>query len=202
PLIEAYGQIPKLANYLHLPVQAGSDRILAAMKRGYTVAEYRHKVARLRRLRPEISLSTDIIVGYPGETDADFEATMALVEAVGFDQAFSFIYSKRPGTPAADMDDPTPREVKRARLSRLQRRIEQGNAAYMQAMVGTTQRVLVEGPARRGGSQLTGRSDSNRWLNFDGPVELIGQMALVRVTEALTNSLRGRLIEEELAVTA
>ncbi|MES1943382.1 (dimethylallyl)adenosine tRNA methylthiotransferase [Salinisphaera sp. PC39] len=194
-LVAAYGEVPKLANYLHLPVQHGSDRILASMKRGYTVADFKAKVAALRELRPDISLSTDIIVGYPGETEADFEATMALVEEVRFDQAFSFIYSKRPGTPAAELDDPTPREVKRERLQRLQRRIDEFNAEYMRAMVGTTQRVLVEGPAKRGGGQLAGRTDSNRWINFDGHPRLIGHFVDVTVTEALSNSLRGRVVD-------
>ncbi len=203
-LIAAYGEVPKLANYLHLPVQAGSDRILQSMKRGYTVADFRDKIARLRMLRPDISLSTDIIVGYPGETDDDFEATMALVEEIGFDQAFSFIYSKRPGTPAADLADDTPREVKRERLQRLQRRIDAFNADYMGAMVGTRQRVLVERASRRGGTQLAGRTDSNRWINFDGHPGLIGRMVDVVVTEALNNSLRGRLAdhEEALAISA
>ena len=203
-LIAAYGEVPKLANYLHLPVQAGSDRILQSMKRGYTVADFRDKIARLRTLRPDISLSTDIIVGYPGETDEDFEATMALVEEIGFDQAFSFIYSKRPGTPAADLEDDTPREVKRERLQRLQRRIDAFNADYMGAMVGTCQRVLVERASRRGGNQLAGRTDSNRWINFDGHPGLIGRMVDVVVTEALNNSLRGRLADnkEALAISA
>jgi tRNA-2-methylthio-N6-dimethylallyladenosine synthase len=194
-LIAAYGETPKLANYLHLPVQHGADRILKSMKRGYTVAEFKAKIAALRELRPNISLSTDLIVGYPGETETDFEATMNLVEEVRFDQAFSFIYSKRPGTPAAELDDPTPREVKRERLLRLQRRIDQLNADYMRAMVGSDQRVLVEGPAKRGGNQLAGRSDSNRWINFDGHPRLIGRFVDVTVTEALTNSLRGRVVD-------
>lgn len=207
-LIDAYATVPKLANYLHLPVQAGSDAVLAHMKRGYTVAEFKDKVARLRILRPDISLSTDIIVGYPTETEADFEATMQLVEDLRFDQAFSFIYSKRPGTPAAALDDPTPRTVKQERLARLQRRIDGFNAEYMRGLVGTTQRVLVERRAKRGGSQLTGRAECNRWVNFDGPAGLIGNVADVLVTEALTNSLRGRLayrgapIEEDRAVPA
>ncbi len=203
-LIDAYAQTPRLANCLHLPVQSGSDRILEHMKRGYTVASFKQKIAKLRRIRPDISLSTDIIVGYPGETDEDFEATMQLVEEMRFDQAFSFIYSKRPGTPAADMDDPLPREVKQKRLKRLQDRINEFNAEYMQAMVGTVQRVLVEGPAKRGGNQLAGRTDSNRWVNFDGDPRLIGHFVEVTVTEALRNSLRGRVvaIEEDVAVPA
>ena len=194
-LIEAYAQTPKLANCLHLPVQSGSDRILEHMKRGYTVEMFKRKIAKLREIRPDISLSTDIIVGYPGETDEDFEATMQLVEEMRFDQAFSFIYSKRPGTPAADLDDPLPRDIKQARLKRLQDRINQFNAEYMQSMVGTVQRVLVEGPAKRGGSQLAGRTDSNRWVNFDGHPRLIGQFVEVTVGEALRNSLRGRVVQ-------
>ena len=203
-LIQAYAQTPKLANYLHLPVQSGSNRILEHMKRGYTVDMFKQKIAKLREIRPDISLSTDIIVGYPGETDEDFEATMQLVEAMRFDQAFSFIYSKRPGTPAADLEDDLPRAAKQARLKRLQDRINDFNAEYMQAMVGTVQRVLVEGPAKRGGSQLAGRTDSNRWVNFDGHPRLIGQFVEVTVTEALRNSLRGRVVlaGEPVAVPA
>lgn len=203
-LIQAYAQTPKLANYLHLPVQSGSNRILEHMKRGYTVDLFKQKIAKLREIRPDISLSTDIIVGYPGETDEDFEATMQLVEAMRFDQAFSFIYSKRPGTPAADLEDDLPRAAKQARLKRLQDRINDFNAKYMQAMVGTVQRVLVEGPAKRGGSQLAGRTDSNRWVNFDGHPRLIGQFVEVTVTEALRNSLRGRVVlaGEPVAVPA
>jgi len=201
-LIDAYAQTPKLANCLHLPVQSGSNRILEHMKRGYTVEMFKQKIAKLRAIRPDISLSTDIIVGYPGETDEDFEATMQLVEEMRFDQAFSFIYSKRPGTPAADLDDPLPREVKQARLKRLQDRIHEFNAEYMQAMVGTVQRVLVEGPAKRGGIQLAGRTDSNRWVNFDGDPRLIGHFVEVTVNEALRNSLRGRVVTSAQDVAA
>jgi tRNA-2-methylthio-N6-dimethylallyladenosine synthase len=196
-LIAAYARVPKLANHLHLPVQSGSDRVLAAMGRGYTVAHFRERVARLRAVRPDISLSTDIIVGHPGETDADFEATMALVEDIGFDQAFSFIYSKRPGTPAAEMADDTPRERKRQRLDRLQARIRNYNRDYMQAMVGTTQRVLVERASRRGAPQMAGRTDANRWVNFDGVDRLAGHFVAVEITEALDNSLRGRIVTVE-----
>src|SRR5699024_4147826 len=193
-LIDAYARVPKLANYLHLPVQSGSDRVLADMKRGYTADHFCERIARLRAIRPDISLSTDIIVGYPGETEADFEATMQLVEDMRFDQAFSFIYSKRPGTPAADMADATPRAVKRQRLARLQERIKQFNRAYMQQMVGTTQRVLVERPSKRGRGQFAGRTDSNRWVNFDGHERLAGQFVDIMITEALDNSLRGRML--------
>ena len=193
-LIEAYARVPKLANYLHLPVQSGSDRVLADMKRGYSADHFRERIARMRAIRPDISLSTDIIVGYPGETEADFEATMQLVEDMRFDQAFSFIYSKRPGTPAADMADATPRAVKRQRLARLQERIKQFNRAYMQQMVGTTQRVLVERPSKRGRGQFAGRTDSNRWVNFDGHERLVGQFVDIMITEALDNSLRGRML--------
>ncbi|MAA74637.1 MAG: tRNA (N6-isopentenyl adenosine(37)-C2)-methylthiotransferase MiaB [Salinisphaeraceae bacterium] len=204
PLIQAYAELPALANYLHLPVQSGSDSVLQVMKRGYKVAMFREKIRKLREIRPDISLSTDIIVGHPGETEADFEQTMALVEEIRFDQAFSFIYSKRPGTPAADMADDVPREIKQARLARLQARINEFNAEYMQSMVGTPQRVLVEGPAKRGGRQLAGRTDSNRWVNFEGPERLIGHFVTVQITEALRNSLRGRVVinEEPVAATA
>src|SRR5699024_1285475 len=193
-LIDAYARVPKLANYLHLPVQSGSDRVLDIMKRGYTADHFRERIARLRKIRPDISLSTDIIVGHPGETDAEFEATMQLVDDMRFDQAFSFIYSKRPGTPAADMADDTPREVKKQRLARLQDRIKAYNIEYMQTMVGTTQRVLVERASKRGDGQFAGRTDSNRWVNFDGHERLVGHFVDVMVTEALDNSLRGRVL--------
>src|SRR5699024_7652114 len=193
-LIDAYARVPKLANHLHLPVQSGSDRVLELMNRGYTAARFRERIARMREVRPDISLSTDIIVGHPGETDADFEATMELVEAMRFDQAFSFIYSKRPGTPATDMPDETPHAVKKERLARLQNRIGEFNVAYMQSLVGTTQRVLVERPSKRGNGQFAGRTESNRWVNFDGHERLVGHFADVMITQALDNSLRGRVI--------
>jgi tRNA-2-methylthio-N6-dimethylallyladenosine synthase len=200
-LIDAYARVPKLANALHLPVQSGSDSVLAAMGRGYSVAHFCERIAALRAVRPDISLSTDIIVGHPGETDADFEATMALVEDIGFDQAFSFIYSKRPGTPAAEIVDDTPRAVKKQRLDRLQACIRSHNRAYMQALVGTTQRVLVERASKRGGTQMAGRTDGNRWVNFDGQPRLVGHFVAVEITEALDNSLRGRVVAlEEPAV--
>ncbi len=193
-LIEAYAQVPALVDHLHLPVQSGSDRTLAAMKRGHTVLEYKSKIRKLRRVRPDISLSSDFIVGFPGETDADFEATMALIEEVGFDTSFSFIYSARPGTPAASMPDPTPAEVKKHRLAILQDRLREQAAAIAQGMVGSRQRVLVTGISRRDAGQLQGRTENNRVVNFDCPDKgLIGNFADVLVTEALPNSLRGDL---------
>jgi len=199
-LIEAYANVPKLNNFLHLPVQSGSDRILAAMKRGHTVLEYRQKIRKLKAVRPDICISTDIIVGFPGETDADFAATMQLIGDVGFDQSFSFIYSRRPGTPAASLADEVPHEVKQRRLELLQQQLNSQARAISQRMVGSRQRVLVERPAKRNPLQLAGRTDNNRWVNFDGPVEdphmLINQFADVIITEAMPNSLRGRLVEE------
>ena len=192
-LIEAYARVPKLANVLHLPVQSGSDAVLEQMKRGYTAEHFRDRIAKLREVRPDISLSTDIIVGHPGEGEEEFEQTMQLVEDIGFDAAFSFVYSKRPGTPAADMTDDTPREVKKKRLARLQARIAEFNRQYMQDMIGTIQRVLVERPSKRG-DQLAGRTDSNRWVNFDGHPRLVGHFVDIVITEALDNSLRGRVI--------
>jgi tRNA-2-methylthio-N6-dimethylallyladenosine synthase len=192
-LIEAYRDVPKLANYLHLPVQSGSDRILAAMKRGYTALEYKQKIRKLRAVRPGISIATDIIVGFPGETEQDFAATMRLVEDVGFDQSFSFIYSRRPGTPAASLPDDVTHDEKQKRLEALQARINAHSQSISESMVGSVQRVLVERPSRRGGRQLAGRTENMRWVNFDGPETLLNQFADVRVTEALRNSLRGRL---------
>lgn len=192
-LIDAFANVPKLADHLHLPVQSGSDRILALMKRGYTVQEYRNKIRRLREVRPEISVSSDFIVGFPGETQADFEMTMNLVEEVGFDSSFSFIFSARPGTPAAQLPDSTPPEVKAQRLARLQRRLGEMRAAISGRMLGTIQRVLVEGPSRKGTRQLTGRTPDNRVVNFvDDDQTLIGRFVDVEITEALSNSLRGR----------
>jgi tRNA-2-methylthio-N6-dimethylallyladenosine synthase len=199
-LIEAYAHVPKLNNYLHLPVQSGSDRILAAMKRGHTVLEYKQKLRKLKAVRPDISISTDIIVGFPGETDEDFAATMKLIAEVGFDQSFSFLYSRRPGTPAASLADEVPQEVKQARLELLQSRLNSQARAISERMVGSRQRVLVERPARRNPEQLAGRTDNNRWVNFDGPSHtprsLINRFADVVITEAMPNSLRGRLVEE------
>ena len=193
-LIEAYAQVPALVDHLHLPVQSGSDRILAAMKRGHTVLEYKSKIRKLRRVRPDISLSSDFIVGYPGETDADFDATMALIEEVGFDTSFSFIYSARPGTPAASAPDPTPAEVKKHRLAILQDRLRGQSAEIAKGMVGSRQRVLVTGTSRRDAGQLQGRTENNRVVNFDCPDKgLIGNFADALVTEALPNSLRGEV---------
>ena len=194
-LIEVYARVPALVNHVHLPVQSGSDRILSAMKRGYTVLEYKHKIRRLRAVRPGIAVSSDFIVGFPGETERDFEATLALIDEVGFDQSFSFIYSRRPGTPAAALPDDVPQTRKQQRLASLQQRIDRLAAARSRALVGTRQRILVERPARRDGRQLAGRTEDNRWVNFDGSSALIGQFAEVTVTEALPNSLRGRLAE-------
>ena len=192
-LIDAHAAIAQLAPHVHLPVQAGSDRVLAAMKRGYTVLEYQSIVRRLRSNRPDISISSDFIVGFPGETDADFEATLRLIEEVGFDASFSFIYSRRPGTPAAELPDATPHEVKLARLQRLQARIEEQARAISIAMVGTRQRVLVEAVARRDATELCGRTANNRVVNFPGPRECIGRFADVTITAAMAHSLRGEL---------
>ncbi|NLG59523.1 MAG: tRNA (N6-isopentenyl adenosine(37)-C2)-methylthiotransferase MiaB [Gammaproteobacteria bacterium] len=192
-LVEAYRDVPQLANYLHLPVQSGSDRILSAMKRGYTALEFKQKIRRLREVRPDISISSDFIVGFPGETDADFEKTMKLIEDVGFDQSFSFIYSRRPGTPAAELPDEVPEEVKHARLSRLQAHINEYAAGISRAMVGTVQRVLVTGPSKKDANELTGKTENMRSVNFPAPPRLIGQFVDVVITEALTNSLRGRV---------
>jgi tRNA-2-methylthio-N6-dimethylallyladenosine synthase len=193
-LVAAYAEVPKLANYLHLPVQSGSDRILAAMKRGYTRLEYKQKIRKLRAARPDNSQSSDFIVGFPGETEADFAATLGLVAEIGFDQSFSFIYSRRPGTPAASLPDEVPREVKQERLARLQAMIDGQARAISRRMVGSTQRVLVERPSRRDPRQLAGRTENMRWVNFDGPASLVDRFADVRITEAMPNSLRGRLV--------
>ncbi|ARP91767.1 tRNA (N6-isopentenyl adenosine(37)-C2)-methylthiotransferase MiaB [Bordetella genomosp. 9] len=192
-LIQAYARLPKLVSFLHLPVQAGSDRVLAAMKRGYTTLEFKSIVRRLREARPGLTLSSDFIVGFPGETEEDFEKTMKLIDDVGFDTSFSFVYSRRPGTPAADLADDTPQAVKLQRLQRLQARIAEQAAAIGQAMVGTTQRVLVEGPSRRDPGELMARTENNRIVNFPGPARLIGHMIDVVITQAYPNSLRGRV---------
>jgi tRNA-2-methylthio-N6-dimethylallyladenosine synthase len=194
-LIAAYRDIPKLANFLHLPVQSGSDRILSLMKRGHTALEYKQKIRRLRAVRPDICVSSDFIVGFPGETERDFLETMQLIADIGFDQSFSFIYSKRPGTPAATLPDDVSHEEKQRRLEALQARINQQSLEISESMCGSMQRVLVEGPSKRGGPQLAGRTENMRYINFDGPAALIGQFADVIVTEALRNSLRGRLVE-------
>ncbi|WP_342315875.1 tRNA (N6-isopentenyl adenosine(37)-C2)-methylthiotransferase MiaB [Lysobacter sp. FW306-1B-D06B] len=192
-LVEAYRDVPKLANYLHLPVQAGSDRILAAMKRGYTALEFKQKIRKLRAVRPDISISSDFIVGFPGESEADFEKTMKLIEDVGFDQSFSFIYSRRPGTPAADLEDNVSSEEKHARLSRLQAHINAHARSISDAMVGSTQTVLVEGPSKKNPNELTGKTENMRSVNFPGHARLIGQFVDVVITEAMSNSLRGRV---------
>ena len=198
-LVEAYRDVPKLANYLHLPVQAGSDRILAAMKRGYTAIEFKQKIRKLRAVRPDISISSDFIVGFPGETEADFEKTMKLIEDVGFDQSYSFIYSRRPGTPAADLQDDVSSEAKHARLERLQKHISAHALGISRAMVGSVQTVLVEGPSRKDPNELTGKTENMRSVNFAGPPRLIGQFVDVVITEAMSNSLRGRVATTEAA---
>lgn len=192
-LIDTFAAVSKLANYLHLPVQSGSDRILAAMKRNHTVLEYKAKIRKLREVRPGISLSTDIIVGFPGETDKDFEATLKLVDEIRFDQAFSFIYSRRPGTPAASFADDVPHEEKVRRLETLQARIHDFGQAYMRRLLATKQRVLVERPSTKNPRELAGRTECNRWVNFAGDPRLIGRFAEVLITEVKQNSLRGRL---------
>jgi tRNA-2-methylthio-N6-dimethylallyladenosine synthase len=192
-LIDAYANVPELAGYLHLPVQSGSDRILAAMKRGHTIDEYIEKIRRLREARPDISLSSDFIIGFPGETDADFQATMDLIEEIRFDHSYSFIFSARPGTPAADMVDDVPFEVKQQRLKILQDRINELAAGYSQAMVGSVQRVLVSGPSRKDPAMLSGRTENNRVVNFAGDAR-VGEFVDIRITEALPNSLRGELL--------
>jgi tRNA-2-methylthio-N6-dimethylallyladenosine synthase len=198
-LIQAHAEVPELVAHLHLPVQSGSDRVLAHMKRRHTALEYRSIVRRLREARPGISLSSDFIVGFPGETEADFEQTMALIEAVGFDHSFSFIYSRRPGTPAAELPDDVPLTVKRERLARLQGRINERAADISAAMVGGVERVLVERPSRKRADQLCGRTENNRVVNFDGEPALIGRFVEVRITEALPNSLRGEVVAAEEA---
>ncbi len=201
-LVEAYRDVPKLANYLHLPVQAGSDRILSAMKRGYTALEFKQKIRKLRAVRPDISISSDFIVGFPGESDADFEKTMKLIEDVGFDQSFSFIYSRRPGTPAADLEDNVTSEEKHARLSRLQAHINGHARSISDAMVGSTQTVLVERPSKKNPNELTGKTENMRSVNFPGHPRLIGQFVDVVITEAMPNSLRGRVATTEVASVA
>ena len=193
-LVDAYGEVPELVSHLHLPVQSGSDRILGLMKRSYTSRDYVDKVRRLRAVRPDISLSSDFIVGFPGETDADFEATMDLIDEVGFDTSFSFIYSARPGTPAAELPDPVPLDVKRKRLARLQARISELAREVSASMVGSRARVLVEGPSKKDSSELRGRTENNRVVNFAGPAELAGTFADVTIVEALPNSLRGSFV--------
>lgn len=194
-LIQAYADVPQLANHLHLPVQSGSDRILRMMKRGYTVAEFINKIRKLREVRPDISVSSDFIVGFPTETEDDFQATMALIEGIGFDQSFSFLYSPRPGTPAAQLVDNIPADEKARRLQHLQATITENAQRISQAMVGTLQNVLVIEPSKRDPHQLAGRTDNNRVVNFDGHPRLIGHFVQVRITEAMPNSLRGEIVQ-------
>ncbi|HZP91276.1 MAG TPA: tRNA (N6-isopentenyl adenosine(37)-C2)-methylthiotransferase MiaB [Burkholderiales bacterium] len=198
-LIDVYARVAQLVSHVHLPVQTGSDRILAAMKRGYTALEYKAIVRRLRRVRPGICVASDFIVGFPGETEEDFEQTLKLVEDVGFDASFSFMYSPRPGTPAASLPGQIPQEIKQARLARLQGKLEERARAVSQAMVGTVQRVLVEGPSKKDAQELTGRTENNRAVNFRCAPRLIGQLVDVRVTEALPHSLRGEVCVREAA---
>ncbi len=193
-LIEAYGEVPQLVSHLHLPVQSGSDRILALMKRGHSVEEYKNKIRRLRALRPDLSLSSDFIVGFPGETEQDFEATMDLIEEVGFDHSFSFVFSARPGTPAAALPDDVPLEHKKERLARLQSRIGAMAAGISRSMVGSVQSVLVDRPSRKDPTRMSGRTINNRVVNFPGDPSMLGTFVDVRITEALPNSLRGEAV--------
>jgi tRNA-2-methylthio-N6-dimethylallyladenosine synthase len=197
-LIDAYAEVDKLAGFLHLPVQSGSDRILALMKRGHTADEYIRKMDRVREARPGISIATDLIVGFPGETEEDFQATLALIRRVGFDQSFSFIYSPRPGTPAAALvEEQLPREVTQDRLERLQALVNRQAAAISRGMVGGVERVLVERESRKSAREVAGRTENNRWVNFIGDSSLVGRFVDVQITEALSNSLRGRRVERE-----
>ncbi|EDN72348.1 tRNA-i(6)A37 modification enzyme MiaB [Beggiatoa sp. SS] len=195
-LIQVYAEVPKLVSHLHLPVQSGSDRILSLMKRGHTALEYKQKVRKLRAVRPDLSLSSDFIIGFPGETEADFQATMQLIEEIGFDHSFSFIYSPRPGTPAASLPDDVPIALKKQRLAQLQARITEMAHAISASLVGSIQRILVEQPSRKNPKELVaGRTENNRVVNFAGKASLIGQFVEVRITEALPNSLRGEIYQ-------
>jgi len=198
-LIDAYGKIPTLVSQVHLPVQSGSDRVLAAMKRNYTAMEYKSIIRRLRAVRPAISISSDFIVGFPGETEEDFAQTMKLVEDVRFDGSFSFLYSPRPGTPAASLADATPAAVKLERLQRLQGRLQEFSEEYSAAMVGTRQRVLVEGPSKKDPNELAGRTDNNRVVNFPGNARLVGRFVEVEIERALPHSLRGAVVQAAAA---
>ncbi len=193
-LIDVYAEVPELVSHLHLPVQSGSDRILAMMKRGHTILEYKSKIRRLKRVRPDICMSSDFIIGFPGETDADFEQTMNLIADINFDLSFSFIYSQRPGTPAAELPDDVPMEIKKKRLAILQDRINQQAQKIARDMVGTVQKVLVEGPSKKDIMELKGRTENNRAVNFAGPHTLIGDFVNVEITEVFANSLRGKLL--------
>ena len=192
-LIEAYASVPELVSHLHLPVQSGSDRILSMMKRGHTALEYKHKINKLRKIRPEISMSSDFIIGFPGETDADFNATMKLIDDIGFDSSFSFIYSPRPGTPAAFMPDNVDMETKKRRLQELQAKLLDQANQISRRMVGSRQRILVEGHSRKSELELSGRTENNRVVNFVGPDDLIGRFVDVDITQALNNSMKGTL---------
>ncbi|MCK5810267.1 MAG: tRNA (N6-isopentenyl adenosine(37)-C2)-methylthiotransferase MiaB [Cocleimonas sp.] len=196
-LIQAYADVPELVNHLHLPVQSGSDRILAAMKRGHMAAEFKSKIRKLRKVRPDISMSSDFIIGFPGETDADFDATMKLIEDIGFDHSFSFIYSQRPGTPASSFVDDTSMETKKERLKHLQKRILEMAAEISQAMIGTVQSVLVTNVSKRSDEEVAGKTENNRTVNFQGSKRLIGKFVDVKITEAFPNSLRGDVIAVE-----
>ncbi|WP_339935971.1 tRNA (N6-isopentenyl adenosine(37)-C2)-methylthiotransferase MiaB [Undibacterium luofuense] len=198
-LIDCYAKVPKLVSHLYLPAQHGSDRILSAMKRGYTAIEYKSVIRKLRQIRPDVLVSSDFIVGFPGETDEDFRALMKLVEDVGFDNSYSFIFSPRPGTPAANLTDDTEPEIKLRRLQTLQAAIDENTRKYSQQMLGTVQRILVDGPSARNPAELQGRTENNRVVNFVGPESLIGQFAHTRITEVYNYSLRGELIEETSA---
>jgi tRNA-2-methylthio-N6-dimethylallyladenosine synthase len=195
-LIEAYAMIPELVSHLHLPVQSGSDRILMMMKRGHTVMEYKHKIRKLREIRPDISLSSDFIIGFPGETEADFDATMKLIDEVGFDASFSFIYSQRPGTPAAFIPDDVTTQTKKTRLKALQDKILRQAHLISEKMVGTTQKILVEGQSRKCEQEMSGRTENNRVVNFKGSDSLVGQFIDVDITQALNNSMRGVISEQ------
>ena len=200
-LIEAYAHIPKLVSHVHLPVQSGSDRVLAAMKRGYTALEYKSIIRRLRDARPDICISSDFIIGFPGETEQDFAATMKLIDDIGFDASFSFVYSRRPGTPAADLADDTPPSVKLERLQQLQQKNDAQAQAISRGMIGTRQRVLVDGISRRDTTELAARTDNNRVINFAGPRELIGTFIEITVTDALAHTLRGETATHDSVVT-
>ena len=194
-LVQAYAEIPQVANFLHLPVQSGSDRILAAMKRGYTSLEYKAKIRRLRKVRPDISISSDFIIGFPGETEQDFADTMNLIHDIGFDHSFSFIYSPRPGTPAAQLADDVSMDIKKQRLAILQERISMNGRKISEDMVGTTQNVLVAGPSQKNPADYSGRTDNNRVVNFSGGKEFLGKLVPVKITAVVANSLRGELIQ-------
>jgi len=196
-IIDAYAQIPELVDHLHLPVQSGADRILNLMKRGHTAIEYKSKIRKLKKIRPNLSMSSDFIIGFPGETNTDFEATMDLIQAMDFDLSFSFIYSARPGTPAADLPDDVTEETKKQRLSLLQQRITQQALRIARNMVDTEQRILVEGPSKKNPMELSGRTENNRVVNFEGYPKMIGQFVDVKITDVFANSLRGDVIRTE-----